>query len=184
MPHVRCEIDVHARREVPLCVVTCINRRIGVVRSRLGSWKCEGSHAGAYGGSSGRGSSRSAARGWSAWPVACMSIHKRLTVPVYMSNAIRKKDTPACGRVVFWYKRLSFLWVVAATRYAFTLSLVRQDGREERPHDLRTCLSRRGEKEKSRIWAFGSAFSEKFARQWGSAPAGYARNLYRSSLSS
>ena len=59
------------------------------------------------------------------WPVAPVSIHKVLTVPVRASGSIRTKDTPACGRVVFWHKRLSFLWVVAATGQAFILSLVR-----------------------------------------------------------
>jgi len=64
------------------------------------------------------------------------------------SNAIRKKDTPACGCLVFWYKRRSFLWVVAAARYVFILSLVRQDQGSLRPPDLRTWPPAEGNKEK------------------------------------
>ncbi len=128
-----------------------------VHRRRVASWRSLGGGAsgrgrgGVHGRSSGRGSSRSAARRSSAWPVAHMSIHNVLTVPAYASNAIRTTDTPACGRVVFWYKRLSFLWVVAAPGYACILSLVRQDQGSLRPPVLRTCPLAK-EKKKIPLW--------------------------------
>ncbi len=123
---------------------TSRGRRVAVLREGVTHWHAWGivrSGFAQIGGASGVG----------VWPVAHMGIHKRLTVLEYASNAIRTKDTPAGGRVVFWHKRLSFLWVVAVAYYACILSLIRQDQGSVRPPDLRTCPLAK-EKKKIPLW--------------------------------
>jgi hypothetical protein len=118
------------------------------------------------GASSGRGSSRSAARRSSAWPVARISIYKRLTVLVRDSGSIRTTDTSLERSVK---KDCRLCGLTRRSGWQRILFLVRKDGREARPHgpaDLAPC---RREKRKA---LFG-LLVQRFRKRWrgsGAAP--------------